>query len=59
MDIITVKDLAKTYETYKRGSGFFETVKSFFSREKVVVNAVNNVSFNVGEGEIVGILGPN
>jgi len=59
MDIITVKNLTKTYETYKRGSGFTETVKSFFHREKVTVNAVNNVSFNVGEGEIVGILGPN
>jgi len=59
MDTITVKNLTKTYETYKRGSGFTETVKSFFHREKVTVNAVNNVSFNVGEGEIVGILGPN
>lgn len=59
MDIITVKNLTKTYKTYKRGSGFSETVKSFFKREKVTVNAVNNISFKVGEGEIVGILGPN
>ncbi len=59
MDIITVKNLTKTYETYKRGSGFSETVKSFFNREKVLVDAVKNISFEVGEGEIVGILGPN
>ncbi len=59
MDIITVKNLNKTYETYKRGSKFSETVKSFFKREKVVINAVKDISFTVGEGEIAGILGPN
>lgn len=59
MAIITVNRLTKTYTTYKRGSGFSETVKSFFKREKVMVNAVNDISFSVEEGEIVGILGPN
>lgn len=59
MDIITVRDLRKTYETYKRGSTFSETVKSFFKREKVVIDAVKDISFTVGEGEIAGILGPN
>lgn len=59
MNIISVNNLTKNYETYKRGSGFSETVKSFFKREKVIVNAVNDISFNVEEGEIVGILGPN
>lgn len=59
MDIITVKNLSKTYETYKRGSKFSETIKSFIKREKVVINAVKDISFTVGEGEIAGILGPN
>ncbi len=59
MNIITVDKLNKTYETYKRGSTFSETVKSFFKREKVLIEAVKDVSFNVEEGEIAGILGPN
>src|SRR5215471_3770751 len=59
MQIIKVKDLCKTYTTYKRGSGFRETVQSFFKREKVIVKAVDNVSFNVEEGAVCGILGPN
>jgi ABC-2 type transport system ATP-binding protein len=57
--IIKVNNLSKTYTTYKRGSGLRETVKSFFRREKVTVNAVDNISFDVDEGSICGILGPN
>lgn len=58
-NIITVENLVKRYETYKRGSGFKESVKTFFHREKVPVMAVNDISFTIEEGDIVGILGPN
>jgi len=58
-NIITVKDLSKIYTTYQRGSGVKETFKSFFRREKIIVKAVDNISFNVEEGSICGILGPN
>jgi ABC-2 type transport system ATP-binding protein len=34
-------------------------MKSFFKREKVIVKAVDNVSFAIEEGCICGILGPN
>lgn len=57
--IITVENLVKRYETYKRGSGFKESVKTLFHREKVPVMAVNDISFQVEEGDIIGILGPN
>uniref|UniRef100_UPI004055E5F2 ABC transporter ATP-binding protein n=1 Tax=Acetatifactor sp. TaxID=1872090 RepID=UPI004055E5F2 len=57
--IITVKHLTKKYVTYKRGSGLKESIKSFFKREKVDVTAVNDINFEVEEGDIVGILGPN
>jgi len=56
---VSVRHLTKTYETYKRGSSFAETAKSFFKREKVTVHAVNDVSFDVAEGSITGLLGPN
>ncbi len=59
MNIITVENLTKTYTTYKRGSGFKETVGSFFHRKKVFIHAVDDISFTVAEGEICGILGPN
>ena len=59
MFIIKVNNLVKTYTTFKRGSGMKETLQSFFKREKVIVNAVDNISFNVKAGEICGVLGPN
>lgn len=58
-NIITVENLTKRYDTYKRGSGFKDSVKTLLHREKVPVVAVNNVSFTVEEGDIIGILGPN
>ena len=58
-NIITVEKLTKKYSTYKRGSGFKESLKALFIRKKVPVIAVNEVSFNVKEGDIIGILGPN
>ena len=57
--IITAHDLTKQYVTYKRGSDFKESLKSFFKRKKVYVTAVDQVSFEIEEGDIVGILGPN
>ncbi len=59
MTAIKVENLVKSYTTYKRGSGFKETVKSFFKREKVDINAVDGVSFEIEKGSICGILGPN
>ncbi len=59
MAVISVKNVTKTYYTYKRGSGLKETLKSFFHRTMVEVNAVDDISFSVEKGEICGILGPN
>jgi ABC-2 type transport system ATP-binding protein len=59
MSIIKVNNLVKTYTTFKRGSGLKETLRSFFKREKVIINAVDDISFTVKEGAICGMLGPN
>lgn len=48
-NIITVDKLTKKYSTYKRESGFKESLKALFVREKVPVIAVNEISFNVQE----------
>ena len=57
--MIDVKKLNKEYVSYERGDGFLEAVKSLIHRKKKVFKAVDDVSFHIGKGEIVGFLGPN
>ena len=57
--VITVKNLNRSYVTYKRGDTLLETVKSLFVREKVVIEAVRDVSFDIEPGTITGLLGEN
>lgn len=59
MSFITVKGINKTFKVSKRKSGFKESIKSFFKRDYVYIEAVKDVSFNIKKGEIVGLLGPN
>ncbi len=59
MPIISVHQLSKTYDYYKKPPGFLNSVKSLFHREKLYMDAIKKISFTVGEGELVGFLGPN
>ncbi len=57
-NIIEVKNLSKDYK-YKvknENKGF---LYNLFNEQEKVVNAVNNISFNVKEGETVAFIGPN
>lgn len=59
MSIIHVKNLVKEYSVYKKEPGFLGSVKSLFSRTYEKVRAVDNISFTIAEGELVGFIGPN
>lgn len=59
MDIISVKNLSKSYEYYKKAPGLWASVKGLFHREKLFKEAVKDISFSIAEGELVGFLGPN
>jgi len=59
MPIIEVENLSKIYRTQKRLPGLAGAVKGLFSRDYTEVRAVDGVSFNIEEGELVGFLGPN
>ena len=57
--MVELRNLEKIFVTYKRGSGFGAALKSLFKREKVIIKAVDGISFDIPEGEICGLLGPN
>jgi ABC-2 type transport system ATP-binding protein len=59
MPVIEVQGLTKTFRTYKKQPGFAGALKGLFHRKYETTWAVKEVSFNVGEGELVGFLGPN
>ncbi len=59
MPIIEVENLSKIYRTQKRLPGLGGAFKGLFNREYTEVRAVDGVSFNIEEGELVGFLGPN
>ncbi|MCX6896112.1 MAG: ATP-binding cassette domain-containing protein [Verrucomicrobia bacterium] len=59
MPAIEVNGLTKAFQTYKKQPGFAGAVKGLFRRHYEQTLAVNDVSFRVEPGELVGFLGPN
>src|SRR5262245_23555135 len=57
--MIEVAALSKTFTTHRKDPGLWGSVRSLFRREKVTTRAVHEARFQVGEGEIVGLVGAN
>jgi ABC-2 type transport system ATP-binding protein len=57
--VIVVEGLSKTYQVSEREGGFAAAVRSFFIRKFRDVRAVQEISFSIAAGEVVGFLGPN
>ena len=59
MSFIEVKHINKTFKVPIKSSGRFSTLKTFFNRKYNYINAINDISFSIKKGEIVGYIGPN
>ena len=57
--MIEVKNLCKEFKTNKKYPGFKGAIKSFFSREYTIKKAVDDISFTIDDGEVVGYIGAN
>lgn len=57
--MIEVKNLTKEFKMNRKYPGFRGAVKSFFSKEYTTTRAVDDVSFSIDSGEVVGYIGAN
>lgn len=57
--MIEMKGISKSFKVSKRNPGLKKAVKALFSREYEDVKALDDVSFTIKEGEMVGYIGPN
>lgn len=59
MKIIEVDHVSKSFNIVKKEEGFMSSLKSLFVRKHESITAVEDISFDVYEGEFVGFIGPN
>lgn len=57
--MIQVSHLRKTFRVARRGAGFSQAVKALFRREYEEIHALDDLSFTIRDGEMVGYIGPN
>ncbi|MBQ2900751.1 MAG: ATP-binding cassette domain-containing protein [Agathobacter sp.] len=57
--MIELKNVSKEFVSPKKYPGFKGAIKGLFSNEKVRKVAVDDISFTIGKGEIVGYIGSN
>jgi ABC-2 type transport system ATP-binding protein len=59
MPQILVEELSKTYRIAERDPGVAGAIKGLFRRRWRTVEALDGVSFQMEQGELVGLIGPN
>ncbi|WP_219216550.1 ATP-binding cassette domain-containing protein [Paenibacillus sp. S150] len=59
MPIIKVENLTKNYRRQIRNGGFVGSLQNLFNAKYEIKTAVNDISFQIDEGEVIGYLGPN
>ncbi|XEC94366.1 ATP-binding cassette domain-containing protein [Paenibacillus tarimensis] len=57
--MITLEGISKSFKVAKRSAGLRQAAKALFVREHTVVEALQDISFTIREGEVVGYIGPN
>ncbi|HWT74022.1 MAG TPA: ATP-binding cassette domain-containing protein [Mobilitalea sp.] len=57
--MIKVEHISKTFKVSRRSAGFSEAFKALFHRQYECIKALDDISFTIEEGEMVGYIGPN
>ncbi len=59
MSIISVSHLTRSFKIFDKQPGLLASIRSIVYRPERTMLAVNDVNFNIEEGELVGFIGPN
>lgn len=59
MPIISVSHLSKHFQVFEKEPGLTGSIKSLFSRKYETKKAIDDISFEIKEGELIGFIGPN
>ena len=57
--MIKASHLSKGFVVNRRKSGLKQAAKSLFQRERTFIQALDDVSFTIPDGQVVGYIGPN
>ena len=57
--MIEVQGIKKYYKIAKRDKGLLQTMRGLINRKYEIKKAVDDISFQIKKGEIVGFIGPN
>lgn len=57
--MIEVKNLSKEFVKYEKEPGVLGMLKGFFNAKKIIKRAVDDISFKIDKGEVVGYIGAN
>lgn len=57
--MININNLSKTFSVTLKDPGLKGSLKSLFSRKKIIKQALKSVSLEIQQGEIIGLIGAN
>ncbi|MBQ4354026.1 MAG: ATP-binding cassette domain-containing protein [Clostridia bacterium] len=57
--MIELSHIRKSFKVARRNAGLGEAVRALFKREYEIIHALDDISFRIGDGEMVGYIGPN
>ncbi len=57
--MIEVSGLSKSFKVAKRNPGIISALKSFVHPQFTTIQAIDDLTFNIKQGEIIGYIGPN
>ena len=57
--MIQLENISKTFRVARREAGLKAAAKALFRKEYTEIKALQNVTFTIGDGEMVGYIGPN